>query len=72
LLIFPSPVDRILNIRIDNNYIIYEILVIDVNGRKTEVNCINNQIKTDQFINGIYFIKVVTDKGEFRQKFIKE
>jgi|GEM_PF-3472796 len=72
LLIYPSPVDRILNIRIDNNYIIYEILVIDVNGRKIEANCINNQIKTEQLINGIYFIKVITDKGEFRQKFIKE
>lgn len=69
--VYPNPAEHILKIKLPNDMFIKELTVFDVNGRKI---LFDSKIDVDisELNTGIYFIKVVTDKGEYKQKFIKE
>ena len=49
---------------------IYNVLGIMVEEIETNSNEI--EINTSEYNNGVYFIKIVTDKGEIIKQFIKE
>ena len=72
LSIYPNPANKTINISNDTDFYIQEITIFDISGKQTKMNYSDNQIKIDHLTNGIYFIKVETDKGEFSQKFIKD
>lgn len=70
--IYPNPCQKNLFIENRKDASISSVYIVDVYGKQTKMNYDNGQIKTDHLSNGIYLIKVQSDKGEFIQKFIKE
>jgi len=72
LSIYPNPVNNELNIRCD--YKIMEIILFDVSGAeiKREMPQTNMfQIEMSELNNGIYFIRVETEKGRNIKKILK-
>lgn len=68
--LFPNPTSNIL--KIETSETINDIKIIDLAGRTTAVsNFENNKIDVSNLSNGIYFIKIKTNNGDFEQKFIK-
>jgi len=73
--IYPNPVKDIVNISIKDNSTIKTIELYDVQGRLLQtqvVNDIASQINIAERANGMYFIKINTDKGSKVEKLIKE
>lgn len=68
--IHPNPANNILNIRSSHDLI--EVTVFDVTGKIQLQQNHRTTIDISDLNSGIYFIKITTDKGEFKQKFIKE
>ncbi|MCX7728996.1 MAG: T9SS type A sorting domain-containing protein, partial [Bacteroidia bacterium] len=66
LKIYPNPVSKDLNIEISANESIRSIEFFDITGslQKTINNVNNNTINCSDFSDGIYFIRVLTDKGK--------
>jgi uncharacterized delta-60 repeat protein len=68
--IYPNPTSNIL--KIETCETINDIRITDLAGRTTTVsNFENNKIDVSNLSNGIYFIKIKTNNGDFEQKFIK-
>jgi hypothetical protein len=66
--IYPNPANDKLFFNEEISY----IEVFDVNGKNLK-NAVNtSQLNISDLPNGIYFIRIKTDKGEFNRKFIKE
>ena len=61
-----------INIQNANNLVIKQIQIFDNNGTlvKSIVNQDNN-IDISDLLSGIYFVKLVTDKGAYSQKIVK-
>lgn len=72
ILIYPNPTRELLNIINNNNTAIKEVSILNVNGKEVLKSTNSSPIKIEHLANGIYFIKIKTDQGEFSQKFIKE
>jgi hypothetical protein len=70
--IYPNPTTNKLNINHSENFSIIESSIFDITGKLIAFNNHQTIIDVSKLNSGIYFIKVITDKGEFRQKFIKE
>lgn len=73
LTISPNPANTIVNIKSDNA--IQNIQLYDVQGRLLQTkltNEINFTIDVSDKINGIYFLKITTEKGSKIEKIIKE
>lgn len=70
--IYPNPCNNNLSFQNKEGLTISSIYIIDIHGKQTKMNYDNNQIKTEYLSNGIYLLKIQTDKGEYTQKFIKE
>ena len=70
--IYPNPVNDILNIKTDNNQNIIALHLSDINGREI-INQTSDFENFDirELQNGIYFLKIDTDKGSFAEKIIK-
>lgn len=70
--IYPNPASNVLHINSSNDFSIMDSIIFDVTGKI--ILSINNQktIDVSKLNTGIYFIKVITDKGEYKQKFIIE
>ncbi|MBO5848919.1 MAG: T9SS type A sorting domain-containing protein [Bacteroidales bacterium] len=69
--IYPNPANNYLNINTTENINeinIYNIVGVLVYSEKD----FNNNIDLSNFSNGVYFIKINTDKGEITKKFIKQ
>ena len=79
LLIYPNPCSYQLNIQFknDENHPLH-IEIFDINGRKISENNINNSNNytedVSQLINGLYFIRIYSNQGQFlgASKFIKQ
>lgn len=70
--IYPSPTSGIFSIEAEN---IEKIEITNIMGqliKQIKVNSNKNTIDLSSQPNGIYFIKVVTDKGSAREKIVKE
>ena len=73
--IYPNPVKDVVNITIKDNSTIKTIELYDIQGRLLQtqlVNDITSQINLTERANGMYFIKINTDKGSKVEKLIKE
>jgi Leucine-rich repeat (LRR) protein len=71
--VYPNPSKG--NVNINCNFNIKSIELYDVQGRILETNLVNDVSKTIDIStkqNGIYFIKITTDKGIKVEKLIKE
>ncbi len=71
--IYPNPACNILNVTSENS--IQSIEIIDITGKSIRrYTALKNKIeKTNisELANGVYFIKVYSDKGNFSKKFVK-
>ncbi|MES2747315.1 MAG: T9SS type A sorting domain-containing protein, partial [Bacteroidota bacterium] len=72
ILVYPNPTASIINIK--SNFNIKSIQLYDVQGRllqTTMENTTNTIIDISQKSNGVYFLKITTDKGSKVEKIIK-
>ncbi|MFI5218171.1 MAG: T9SS type A sorting domain-containing protein [Bacteroidia bacterium] len=72
--IYPNPVKDKLFLEIPYGYLINEILITNIIGEKMKIelavkNGFAGIINLKNFSNGIYFIKIKTDKGSVTKKF---
>jgi hypothetical protein len=69
--IYPNPADNYLNI--DTNENISEVNIYNVIGVKvySEQN-FNGTIDLSEFNDGVYFIRINTEKGDITKRFIKQ
>jgi uncharacterized repeat protein (TIGR01451 family) len=71
-IIFPNPTSNILNIESKNT--ISTIEIMDINGRSLlskKQKTTSTSINVESLSNGIYFVKVTSENGDFVQKFVK-
>ncbi len=68
--IYPSPVSNVLNLSSSHN--IENVSIYNITGKIVLFDSNQTSIDVSKLNSGIYFIKVVTSKSEFKQKFIKE
>lgn len=74
LILFPNPILDELTIQIDENLVGVEAILYSLLGQKINSFTLNNQQNTidlSNLSNGIYFIKIESDKGNYASKFIK-
>lgn len=73
--IYPNPVKDILTITIKDNSTIKTIELYDIQGRLLQtqlVNDVHSELNVSSRANGMYFIKINTDKGTKVEKLVKE
>ena len=76
--IYPNPVDDVLLIETNEN--INEIVIYDVRGSRVSMSTANSQwpmanslqLSVSSLKPGIYFINIITDRGNITKKFIKK
>lgn len=74
-IIYPNPVKDIVNITTTDNSTIKTIELFDIQGRLLQthlVNEITSELDLASRANGMYFVKINTDKGSKVEKLIKE
>lgn len=71
LIIFPNPVNDIVNISSLSLLNIFSIHIFDLQG-KLLIESSDNKISVSNLSNGMYVIKIITDSGEITKKFIKK
>lgn len=72
--VYPNPVKDVLNIKAGESLSIEKIEVTDINGRVIYINHKagnSTEIQASDWTNGIYILKVFTDKGVHSEKIIK-
>jgi hypothetical protein len=73
--VYPNPVNDKLYIETDaeiEEAVIYDIYGRVQNLRNSETQKLRNSIDVTNLNSGVYFVKVVTEKGEAVQRFVKE
>ena len=73
--IYPNPVEDRLYIEAETE--IEEVVIYDIYGRvqnlrNSETQKLRNSIDVTNLNSGVYFVKVVTEKGEAVQRFVKK
>ncbi len=72
IVIYPNPVNSILNIQNNTNYQIDKIKIIDTMGKTVyEQNLFITEINIEKLQKGFYFIEFVSENKTLRYKFIK-
>jgi hypothetical protein len=70
--LYPNPVQDVLKIRNESDSTINSVSITDNNGRVVlNTTSFENGIDVSALQNGIYFVKIATDKGTSNQKMIK-
>jgi hypothetical protein len=73
--LFPNPAKEYVDIRIDGDVNVTNMEVFDVYGKLINtVNVIDNptRINVNGLANGMYFVRVTTDKGAVTKTFVKK
>ncbi|WP_445457141.1 DUF7619 domain-containing protein [Flavobacterium sp. HNIBRBA15423] len=71
--IYPNPSSNLLNVKANST--IESVEIYDVQGRVVMAKMVNDKdtfVTISDFLNGIYFLKVKTEKGEKVEKIIKQ
>ena len=71
--IYPNPVND--KLVIETEEIVKEVVVYDIYGRRQELSAVSYQpsaVDVSGLNSGVYFVKVVTEKGETVQRFVKK
>lgn len=69
-IVYPNPTDNKIYVETDEN--VTEINVMNVVGINVMTNLNTNNVDVSQLADGVYFVKIKTDKGEAIKKFIKK
>ncbi len=73
--LYPNPAQTLINIEFENasseNYTISIVNVLGQTVYSKQTNDSKIQISVDEFLSGIYLVKVQSDKGMLSKKFIK-
>lgn len=76
LLIYPNPTSNFIKLKYNTNSIqIHQIDVFDIRGKKVsniQVQLKNDEINVEQLSNGIYFLRITSDKGVVTKRFSKQ
>lgn len=73
LKLYPNPTTSILNFQHPDNEIFNKIIITDLEGKKIiEQDGNSNQINVEKLASGSYTIKVISQYGEYVNKFIKK
>jgi hypothetical protein len=74
--VFPNPAKDVIRIHNYNDIIISQIDIYDITGRlmlsESGITQQQNIIRLDNLTNGIYFLRILTDKGVVNKKIIKQ
>lgn len=74
--LFPNPVNDLLSIEIQNNFINHIIIYNNIGQRIKRINNINSSkynMNAETFNKGVYYIEITDDKGnKFNSKFLKK
>lgn len=72
LKVYPNPASDYVFVQTDSNYLILKTVVSDITGQSV-LSCDGDcqKLNIDHLSEGIYFLKVITNKGVFQDKFIK-
>ena len=73
--LYPNPTNSILNLKIyeNSNLEIKNIIITNLIGQSVyDTNHFENKIDVTNFQKGVYIVKIITDKGNWNSKFIKE
>lgn len=70
LLLYPNPTTNYINIK--TNDAILKAELYNIQGQKVNASFSNNKVDIQNISNGIYFLKLKTDKGTITKKIIKE
>ena len=68
--LFPNPIEDILTIKTSENFRINKLIIYNSLGKEI-LESTNKEINLNQLSSGIYFIKVITDYGDFYKKIAK-
>ena len=68
--VFPNPTKNTLNIEISNNFELKKIIIFNVLGKKV-LQSKTSTIDISSFSKGLYFAKIITNKGFITKKLIK-
>jgi len=69
--IWPNPTNKIINVNLLNNTILSSVKIYDLQGNLVS-NSKEKSINVSNLSSGLYIIRVITDEGEFVDKFIKK
>lgn len=72
IFLYPNPTRSVLNINGSSDFSIISSTIFDLMGNIVSSNNHQTNIDISNLLPGMYFIRGLTDKGEFKQKFIKE
>jgi uncharacterized protein YhhL (DUF1145 family) len=71
--IFPNPVRNELRIATAENLIIKGLEIVDLSGKTYyQINKSTNQVDVSALPQGVYFVRIETDKGIVAKRFVKE
>ena len=71
--IFPNPVRNELNIAADNNLAIIGVVIFNTSGQMVQtIANPGSQVDVSSLPQGIYFIRIETDRGTVTKRFVKE
>jgi hypothetical protein len=63
IVIYPNPAKEIMTIQYENQYFDVELFDIVGNKKRSKTSCYNSDcIQTKDFKNGIYFLRIISDK----------
>ena len=76
IVVYPNPADQLVNIDLGTNFSAYTITMQDISGRVLYQDLVINtqlhQIEVGDLPSGMYLIQVVSDRGIYTEKLIKE
>jgi methionine-rich copper-binding protein CopC len=71
LIIYPNPVNNTLTIQVENQIEINEVIIYNILGKIVKTVKDRTLIDVSNFSDGVYLIKIMTDKGIGLKRFIK-
>lgn len=70
--VYPNPTSTVFNVNLPADVEVISSSVVDIMGRITGASFANGQVNVSGLADGIYFLKLQTNKGEFSTKVIKQ
>ena len=71
LVLYPNPTKNLINIKL-NDYLIDEVVLYDISGKKLKSFTEKNSIDISNFAAGIYILKIRSENQVFESKIIKQ
>lgn len=72
IVIYPNPVKDIIYLDLPTDLLIEEIKLHNILGEAINIEINNEQIDVSQLSSGVYFLRLTSNAGEFKQKIIIE